>query len=207
MIVLFTVYGRSSPYQGQLHLALARAAPGVPVVDLMADAPAFAPKPAAYLLAALASEFPDRSVCLAVVDPGVGTDRPAVALRADGRWFVGPGNGLLDIVARRAGRAETWRIVWRPEQLSRGFHGRDLFAPVAGRLARGEDISGVGQAMASPACTWPDDWPAIIHLDDFGNAMTGLRGATLAEDSELLVAGQRLPRAGIFAERPAGELF
>jgi len=85
LILLFTNYGRAGPYQGQLRLALAKAAPGMAVLDLMADAPAFQARPAAYLLAALAPEFPVGSVCLGVVDPGVGTDRPAVALCANGR--------------------------------------------------------------------------------------------------------------------------
>jgi S-adenosyl-L-methionine hydrolase (adenosine-forming) len=75
---------------------------------------------------------------LCVVDPGVGGARPAIILEADGRWYVGPGNGLFELVQRRAKKTRSWDIDWQPERLSASFHGRDLFAPVAGMLARGE---------------------------------------------------------------------
>src|SRR5215813_9228487 len=102
MIVLFTDFGLTGPYTGQVKAVLHHLAPEVPVVDLFADAPSRNPKASAYLLAAYAVWFPAGTVFLAVVDPGVGGERPAVAVAADGRWFVGPGNGLLEIVQRRA---------------------------------------------------------------------------------------------------------
>ena len=76
--------------------------------------------------------------CCSVVDPGVGGDRRALIAAAEGRHYVGPDNGLFEIVLRRAaaGRATCWEITWRPELLSASFHGRDLFAPVAARRAR-----------------------------------------------------------------------
>ena len=98
------------------------------------------PRLAAYLLAALAVEFPKGSVFLCVVDPGVGGDRLPVVLEADGRWFVGPDNGLLNTVAAQSEHV-VWRIItWRPELLSASFHGRDLFAPIAANIAR-EDFT------------------------------------------------------------------
>ncbi|MDJ0611876.1 MAG: SAM-dependent chlorinase/fluorinase, partial [Kiloniellales bacterium] len=90
MILLFTDFGLEGPYLGQVRSVLHREAPGVPVIDLVADAPAFDPRAAAYLLAALAPAFPAGSLFLAVVDPGVGSDRPALAIEAGGQWFVGP---------------------------------------------------------------------------------------------------------------------
>ena len=75
---------------------------------------------------------------MSVVDPGVGTDRDAVILQADNQWYVGPDNGLLSVVAARATKTRTRRIVWRPPNLSSFFHGRDLFAPVAAWIARGD---------------------------------------------------------------------
>ena len=94
MIVLFTDFGLEGPYTGQVRAVLYRTAPQVPVVDLFADAPAGKPKPAAYLLAAYGVWFPPGTVLLAVVDPGVGGPRAPVIVEAEGRWYVGPDNGL-----------------------------------------------------------------------------------------------------------------
>jgi S-adenosylmethionine hydrolase len=86
-------------------------------------------------LAAYAAWFPAGTVFLCVVDPGVGSERPAIIVEADGRWYVGPGNGLFEILQRRAERTRCWEIDWKPERISASFHGRDLFAPVAATLA------------------------------------------------------------------------
>src|SRR5579883_1868908 len=110
MIVLFTDFGLEGPYTGQVKAVLWREAPGIPVFDLFADAPMQRPQEAAYLLAAYAMAFPAGTVFLAVVDPGVGTDRPAEAVQIDGRWFVGPGNGLFEPLLRRAGVVRSFAI-------------------------------------------------------------------------------------------------
>src|SRR5215470_278874 len=96
---------------------LHRDAPGVPVVSLFADAPR-QPQPAAYLLAAYAAWFPAGTVFLCVVDPGVGSERPPLIVEADGRRYVGPGNGLFELVQRRAQEARRLDITWTPEHLS-----------------------------------------------------------------------------------------
>src|SRR5215472_12115972 len=98
MIVLFTDFGLTGPYAGQVKAVLHQVAPQVPVVDLFADAPSRDPRASAYLLAAYAAWFPAGTVFLAVVDPGVGGARPAVIVEADRRWYVGPGNGLFELV-------------------------------------------------------------------------------------------------------------
>src|ERR1700724_3610932 len=131
MIGLFTDFCLGGPYTGQVKAVLYRAAPGVPVVELFADAPARRPKPAAYLLAAYGIWFPPGTVLLAVIDPGVGSNRAALIVEAEGRWFVGPDNGLFELVIRRAADTRTWEIPSPPGPLSASFHGRDLFAPAA----------------------------------------------------------------------------
>ena len=150
MILLFTDFGTEGPYVGQMKAVLQAAAGPVPVVDLMHDAPAARPKPAAYLLAALLPALPRDAVVLAVVDPGVGGPRDPLAARLDGRFLVGPDNGLFEPSAARAADAAWFRITWRPERLSASFHGRDLFAPVAARLAVGEAIDDMATAIAAP---------------------------------------------------------
>jgi S-adenosylmethionine hydrolase len=104
MIVLFTDFGLEGPYTGQMKAVLHRLAPGIPVIDLFADAPCFDARRSAYLLAAYAEALPSGSVILGVVDPGVGGKRLAIALEADGHWFVGPDNGLGELFWRRARR-------------------------------------------------------------------------------------------------------
>jgi len=128
MIALFTDFGLLGPYTGQMKAVLCLAASDVAVIDLFADAPAGDPKASAYLLAAYTAWFPAGTVFLCVVDPGVGGTRPAVIVEADDRWYVGPGNGLFELVLRRASMARRWDIEWKPERLSASFHGRDLFA-------------------------------------------------------------------------------
>src|SRR5258708_23232807 len=137
IIVLFTDFGLEGPYAGQVKTVLHQIAPGVPVVDLFADLPAAKPQPAAYLLAAYGGWFPPGTIILAVVDPGVGGERAAVVVGADSRWYVGPDNGLLELVMRRAGLSRSWAISARPEAISASFCGRDPCARRARDPPRG----------------------------------------------------------------------
>jgi len=208
VIVLFTDFGLDGPYTGQMKAVLAQMAPGIAVIDLFADAPVANPKASAYLLAAYASWFPAKTVFLCVVDPGVGGTRPAIIIEAHGSWYVGPGNGLFELVQRRAGNAQGFDIDWQPAHLSPSFHGRDLFAPVAAMLARGEPLpSRPRKDNDDRRPDWPDDLAEIIYVDHFGNAMTGLRAAMLSEDAKLAVAGQALERAKTFSDLPRGRAF
>ncbi|MBI4969083.1 MAG: SAM-dependent chlorinase/fluorinase [Rhodospirillales bacterium] len=208
MIVLFTDFGREGPYVGQMLAVLARLAPGVPAIDLLADAPAFDAKASAYLLAAYADEFSAGTVFLAVVDPGVGGDRQPLWVEADGRHFVGPDNGLFEVILRRAKRHRVRRIAWQPEKLSASFHGRDLFAPFAAGLARGAPPASVEiDAATVRRPEWPDDWAAIIYIDRFGNAMTGLRAARLDPGARISLDVHTLGRARTFSEMGPGEAF
>ncbi len=133
-------------------------APAVPVVDLFADLPAFEPRLAAYLLAAYADWFEAGDVILAVVDPGVGGPRGALVVEADGRWLVGPDNGLFELVLRRARAAAASRSPGGRSALSATFHGRDLFAPVAARLALGRRPPG-GRPRRPATPTGRTIWP------------------------------------------------
>jgi hypothetical protein len=209
MIVLFTDFGLTGPYTGQVAAVLHRDAPDIPVVSLFADAPSARPKPSAYLLAAYGAWFPTGTVLLCVVDPGVGSERRAVIAEAEGRIYVGPDNGLFDIVLRRAGGARLWEIIWHPGSLSPSFHGRDLFAPIAARLARGEPLTALAQPTRDEQASrgWPDDLAEIVYIDHYGNAMTGLRGALLPPNAGLAIGGRRLGRAPTFSAVRPGDAF
>lgn len=208
MIVLFTDFGPRGPYLGQMRGVLQAWAPGVPVLELMSDAPAFSPRHASRLLAALVAPFAQGCVFLCVVDPGVGTAREPVFLRLDGRWYVGPDNGLFDLVAKRSSSMEVWRIDWRPEAMSESFHGRDLFAPVAAMLARGEEVPATRlKSYPRQLDEVPDDLAEVIYVDDFGNAMSGIRADALADDSVLGIGGRRVYFARTFGEAEKGAVF
>lgn len=207
-VLLFTDFGAGDLYVGQVHAAIAAEAPGLPVIDLLHEAPRCDPRAGAHLLAALAARIPGGDAVMAVVDPGVGGARRALAVRAGGRWLVGPDNGLLSVAAARAGDAQVYQIVWRPPALSATFHGRDLFAPVAARLARG-DPPGALLAGASgfDVDLGGGDLAEVIYVDHYGNAVTGLRAGTLAPTARLRVAGCSLAFAPTFGAVPPGAAF
>jgi S-adenosylmethionine hydrolase len=204
MIVLFTDFGSAGPYVGQVKAVLAREAPQAPVIDLLHEAPAMNPRASAYLLAALAPSIRDEAVFVAVVDPGVGTARRALALRADGRWFVGPDNGLLDVVALRAQSAEWWDLAWNPQEVSATFHGRDLFAPVAARLARGDAVPGARCDSPLAQRSWPADLAEVVYLDRYGNAATGLRAKIVGPEVVLRANSRCFQPVTTFGDAPAG---
>ncbi len=208
MIVILTDFGVSGPYLGQMRAALHAHAPGTDVVDLFPDLPVCDVRASAYLLPACTQCLPAGTVALCVVDPGVGTQRKALVLRVDDRWYVGPDNGLFSLLLRRASVVEAYEIRWRPEYLSDSFHGRDLFAPVAARLASG-DISGL-ESIASEDLfdpRWPDDLPEVVYVDHFGNLVTGLRAGVVSKTTTLDVQETPCRYCRTFAEAEYGQLF
>jgi len=209
MIALFTDFGAAGPYVGQMKAAIYRELPQATLIDLMADAPVHNPRAAAYLLAALPREFPAGTVFLCVVDPGVGDPgrRPA-AVAIDGRWFVGPDNGLFNVLAMRGTDVQWWDITWRPPRLSDSFHGRDLFAPVAARIARGEAPPGTACALQDRLLPgWPRDLAEIVYIDHFGNAITGIRASELSDERCLQLQDRRVVRGRTFSAVPEGQAF
>ena len=203
-LFLFTDFGWSGPYVGQLHVALQQEGAPLAVTDLMHDAPAMRPDLAAYLLPGVCQTLP-RGVVLAVVDPGVGGSRAGVVADTGRLLFVGPDNGLFSQVP---GVCSVARIDWRPANVAPTFHGRDIFAPVAARLARGEPVDcSPWSADQLVGADWPPACAKIIYIDGYGNAMTGIPAAGVTTDRELRVAGRRLPFAATFCEVPQGEAF
>jgi hypothetical protein len=226
-LVLFTDYGWTDPYVGQIKAVMAKEAPDVPVIDLLHAVPDFNAHAGAQLLAALSDTLPLGAVFFCVVDPGVGAAessaalppyesgvprtgavREALVVEADGRWFVGPDNGLLSIVTARARQARVWKIHWRPERLSATFHGRDLFAPIAAWIAAGKFPTDKLTLIAEPNIQFDAaDLPRIVYIDHYGNAWTGIRGGLADSASQLEVKGKQLPWRRVFAEAGKGEAF
>jgi S-adenosylmethionine hydrolase len=207
MIFLFTDFGAGDLYAGQVKAVLQQHAPKEAVIDLLHYAPAFNARAGAHLLAALAAQLPKDSVTLAIVDPGVGGARQPVAVAADGRWFVGPDNGLISVAAARAKKCEVFTIGWQPENRSNSFHGRDLFAPVAAMLARGDRKTARLKKAVLAVTFGADDLGEVIYVDHFGNLVTGLRAGNVPRDRGLTINGRAIRHARVFAEVNAGELF
>ena len=215
-LVLFCDFGL--PYIGQMKARMVEVLGADvahhPIIDLFHDAPKYDVRAGSVLLAAHANDFPLGSVFVCVVDPGVGSSarRPGVVF-AGGRWFVGPLNGLFEHVLRRWPDKETevYEITWVPEHLSASFHGRDLFAPVAARIARGGGARIDGLAAVAVEDVrhkeFEDDVAAVIYADDFGNLVTGVRWNSLKDDATLEVQGLVLPRARTFSDVEPGTLF
>ena len=206
-IVLFTDFGPSGPYIGQMESVIRLIAPNVPVVNLLSNAPTADPRLSSYLLAALRHSFPVNSIFLAVVDPGVGGERRAVILQADGQTFVGPDNGLLNIVAVQAQNAQWSEIIWRPEQCSMSFHGRDLFAPIAAKLAINVADDLLRSFDRNDLSEWSQDLAAVIYFDYFGNAMTGLRFQEAFSGKILNINGFAIKQADTFGSVKEKQAF
>lgn len=208
MIVLFTDFGTRDAYVGQMHAVLARAAPGIPVIDLLHNVPRHHARAGAYLLPAYVDEFAEDTVFVCVVDPGVGGPRQPVIVRAFRRWFVGPDNGLFRILCRRDCAHEMSVIQWRPPTLSASFHGRDLFAPVAAQIARGQmPLTSPMTLSPDSGNAWPDDLEEIIYVDHFGNSVCGVRASQVADQTLLRLSGHRITRARTFSAVPRGQAF
>ena len=205
MIVLFTDFGLEGPYLGQVEAVLCAQAPGARVIHLFSDLPPFDIQSAAYLLPVFVSRFPPDTVFLCVVDPGVGSNRSAVVAKIAGHWFVGPNEGLFALLTRRAASVECWQLP-DSDAAAPSFHGRDVFAPAAARLARG--LAPMGEPVDAAALErpdWPNDLLRIVYIDRYGNAMTGMRATSIPEGAALTIKGHTLKAARTFADVVVGE--
>jgi len=192
-----------SHYAGQMKGVVLSNAPGVPIVDLTH---AIAPQnvvEAAHVLAESVDAFPAGTVFVCVVDPGVGTARRGVAFESNGRFFVGPDNGVFTLVARGGIGAAV--VLENPAYfrtpVAATFHGRDVFAPVAARIARGVPLGELGPPAGAlrtidlpvPAVTDGRIDAHFLYADRFGNLVTDVPGALVAEGAwAVLVCGRRL---------------
>ncbi len=173
-------------YAAQVKGALLRAAPTVPLVDLTHDLPRHRIPEAAFVFRAMASSFPPGTTHVAVVDPGVGGSRAAIAIRCgEGSVLVGPDNGVLAPLARALGQPKVYRLDPRrfaPEgRVGTTFDGRDLFAPAAARIALGVPLGRLGTRTAFHDLRLPEASRSgsqargeVVHVDHFGNLITNV---------------------------------
>jgi S-adenosylmethionine hydrolase len=230
-ITFLSDYGYADEFAGVCRALIARIAPDAPLVDITHGIPGQdVRRGAVALLDAL--PYAPAGVHLAVVDPGVGTERRPVAVgaRDEDRILVGPDNGLLwpaiDAFGGAAEAVDLARSPFRLEPVSATFHGRDVFAPVAARLALGAALAEAGEAIEPgslvrlelPAPRVEEDRVAaeVLHVDGFGNATLGLRADQLDQgwleqgrsiDVEVAGRSHRVTAAPTFGEVGAGELL
>lgn len=186
VIALLTDFGLEDPYVGQMKGVLAGLAPEALVVDISHQVRPFDVRQGAFYLAASWRFFPKGSIFLAVVDPGVGTERRLLIVRHSGCFFLGPDNGLLALVAGPDAGAMAWEldIPVEPGAASNTFHGRDILAPVAAHLAQGANPITLGRplnldelikpAWAAPVTAGGEITAHVLHVDHFGNCLLNL---------------------------------
>jgi S-adenosyl-L-methionine hydrolase (adenosine-forming) len=214
LITLLTDFGLSDSYVAEVKGVLLGAAPDATLVDITHSTSPGDVRAAAYLLGRAWHRFPAGTVHLAVVDPGVGTDRAALALAAHGHYFVGPDNGVFTFVLRDA----EVRIVSlaTPPDASPTFHGRDLFAPAAAALARGSDLPALGEplatmparlAYAEPRYEGKSVLGQVVYVDRFGTLVTNLTPELVPSYAIVEVEGLEVgPLRRTFGDVPTGGL-
>lgn len=202
IVTLLTDFGTEASYAAEMKAVL-RARTRARLVDITHEIPPHDVVAGAFVLAAAVRAFPVGTVHLAVVDPGVGTERRPIVVRAGGHRFVGPDNGLLLPAARAVGDprgAVIDEARFGRQPIAATFHGRDLFAPVAAALADGLPADRVGPPageladvrLPPPLRTTTRLAGHVAFIDRFGNAVTSLPGAWLDDAPPLL----RLVRPG-----------
>jgi len=234
LVVILTDYGETDSYVGSLKGAMYSVFPNVRIDTVTNNVEPFDVVKGAHILAEAASEFPAGTVFCAIVDPGVGTSRNAiVALSKDGKYFVGPDNGLLSFALDEGGVREVRKItnrrLFREQTPSSTFQGRDVFGPVAARLASGLPLNRVGPRLRKyvrlelPNPNLGDNYieGTIVYSDSYGNLTTNidkklLERAGIREGAyvELMIATLEQPGTTVrakfvrtYAEVPEGELL
>jgi S-adenosyl-L-methionine hydrolase (adenosine-forming) len=219
-ISLTTDYGLSDGFAAACHGVLARLAPHARVIDITHLVPPGEVAQGATVLAQTVPHLPE-AVHVAVVDPGVGTARRAVAVQAARGVLVGPDNGLLPAAAEALGGIRQVVLLdnpqWYAATVSATFHGRDVFAPVAARLARGDALDDAGSPvdastlvrLPEPVVVVGDGWleAEVTAVDRFGNVQLAAGGAALDRfGATVSVGGLRASRARTFADAAPGAL-
>ena len=222
VITLTSDFGQADGYVAAMKGVILSLCPEAVIVDISHEIQPQAVRQAAYVLSTAAPYFPAGAVHLAVVDPGVGSARPSIAVQTERAFYVAPDNGVLDFALARdpAQRAvHLTDVEFQRPEASSTFHGRDIFAPAAAHLARGVAIHEMGQPVdpttlvrrpARQPERLPDgSWQGeILHADHFGNLITDIQHPP--EPSErvfIQVGGTRIVGVGhTFADVEPGEL-
>ncbi len=214
ILTLTTDFGLSDHYVGAMKGVILGICSGARIVDISHQVTPFEIAEGAYLIAQAYACFPAGTVHVAVVDPGVGSERRAILIEAAGQHFVGPDNGVFAMVmarekhkARAISNARYFRA-----PVSRTFHGRDIFAPVAAHLAAGVPAARMGKPirnLVKPEFSAAKEAGQVLHVDRFGNIVTNLRASDFAGKRFAVEIGRAKISAVVqsYAEAPPNKLF
>lgn len=222
IITLTTDFGTRDSYVGAMKGVLLSLAPDAQLVDIAHDVPAHDIIHGAFVIAQAAPFFPAGTIHIGVIDPGVGGSRKPICAHGNGQFFVGPDNGLCAILAHSTGKKWTVHQLTNPTyfrpEISSTFHGRDIFAPVAAHLARGESPEAFGPRLDHPhALELPqlitDEHELVgevIYVDHFGSAVTNIRRSNLPTTTTrpLIVRTDEVSITGLsrsYEDRETGE--
>jgi S-adenosylmethionine hydrolase len=191
-ISLLSDFGLKDSYVAEMKAVILSICPETRIIDISHEIEKFNVRMGAFVLASAAPYFPKGSIHVAVVDPGVGTKRRPILVETDHAIYVGPDNGLLMLSAKRQGINHVYRITNKQFMLlkaSRTFHGRDIFAPTAAHLAKGQATSESGPEIndyivpkfAKPSLGKNMLSGEILHIDNFGNVVTNVSMSELGK--------------------------
>ncbi len=209
LVTLLTDFGTADGYVAEMKGVILSMVPAAHLIDLSHDIAPYDVDSARLALARCWRRFPPGTVHLVIVDPGVGTQRAALAIASGERFLVGPDNGILSPALLHPGARAVRLPV--PADVSHTFHGRDVFAPAAAALARGDSLESLGRAVEAPVVLRtpepekkPDGWidGVVIHVDRFGNAVTNIM--TL-HPGTVSIAGHLLPLSRAYGDVDRGE--
>ncbi|MEZ4460650.1 MAG: SAM-dependent chlorinase/fluorinase [bacterium] len=221
-IALISDFGYRDAYVGIMKSVIHGIAPHAELIDLCHEVPVHNVMSGSYLVASAVPYLPTKSIVLGVVDPGVGTRRRAIAVRTETHVYVGPDNGLFHMayeIEEPLEAVELTNSEYHLARISKTFHGRDIFSPVAAHVANGVELSKLGEAIEIESLVrLPEIGPiikehgiecSIVHIDHFGNVVTNLsREVTTAAGKVpkyVRIGEHRAPFAETFADVPKND--
>lgn len=213
-ITLLTDFGTSDGYVAAMKGIIAQFVPNALIDDVSHAIPPGDIIAGAFALRRYWKLYPVGTVHVVVVDPGVGSERRALIAEADGRFLVGPDNGVLGLVLKDAEHFRVFEIK-ATEPASRTFHGRDVFAPAAARIAAGASIDTLGHAITDPVwiilpppiATESSVLGEVVHVDHFGNLISNIPADLVKSGHVAKIADREARIVGTYADGEAGELI
>ncbi|MDG6244196.1 MAG: S-adenosyl-l-methionine hydroxide adenosyltransferase family protein [Methanolobus sp.] len=195
--------------------------PGATIVDITHSIPPTDIRAGAFALYSVARYFPAGTIHVAVIDPGVGTDRKPIVISSGGQYFVGPDNGLLIPAANLIGEMKVYEIVKEdiPDSISSTFHGRDIFAPVAAHISSGMDVNDICRATKEyvdldfSGYVIEKDFirAKVIYIDAFGNVVTNIPHdeflRIIFPGTTLSISGRQMPFLRTYGEVSKGRML
>jgi S-adenosyl-L-methionine hydrolase (adenosine-forming) len=176
IITLTSDFGLTDSYVAEMKAAVLRECPDARLIDVTHLVPRHDVLFGSIMVERAVSAFPAGTVHLAVVDPGVGSSRRLIVAKIKQQTIVCPDNGLITWAWRMHGAGDVFEITWRPRKCSQTFHGRDILAPIAGRVGSRLRLRGVVRRIDNPVILNLREGQ-IIHIDSFGNCVTNVRSA------------------------------